>query len=57
MPTWASLASGLRYTSSKSSKLIEHNLNYPDSPDGFEEWQKELLNEINEADIKFNLKN
>ena len=55
--THTKLASGLKYTSSKSSKLIKHNLNYPTNPEDFEKWQKELLNEINEADIRFNLKN
>ncbi|MEM3637920.1 MAG: hypothetical protein QXX17_01560 [Conexivisphaerales archaeon] len=43
------LASGLRYTAKKSQELIEHNLNFPEKPDGWFEWKKTLVRHINEA--------
>jgi flavin-dependent dehydrogenase len=50
-----SLARGLRYTVEKSSALVAHNLKYPDSPVGFEDWRKGLLAEINETTERFKL--
>ncbi len=47
------LAKGLQYTAKKSEALIEHNLNYPDSPNGFGEWKKKLLGELQEAYSRF----
>jgi flavin-dependent dehydrogenase len=48
-----SLARGLRYTVTKSSALVEINLSYPGSPEGFEEWQKRLARELAETVEKF----
>ncbi|MDA4120588.1 MAG: NAD(P)/FAD-dependent oxidoreductase [Thaumarchaeota archaeon] len=48
-----SLARGLRYTVKKSAALVEINLTYPDSPKGFEEWQKRLGRELTETVEKF----
>ena len=47
------LARGLQYTAKKSETLIEHNLNYPAKPDGFSEWKKKLLGELEEAYQRF----
>lgn len=47
------LAKGLRYTAKKSQTLVEHNLSYPTSPKGFEDWRKTLLKEIDETTEKF----
>jgi len=44
-----SLARGLRYTASKSVRLIEHNLRYPEKPSGFPEWHAGLLRELQDA--------
>ncbi len=44
-----SLARGLRYTAAKSRKLIQHYLNYPDSPEGFPEWHRKFTSELREA--------
>jgi len=44
-----SLARGLRYTAAKSRKLIQHYLNYPDSPEGFPEWHRRFTSELREA--------
>lgn len=48
-----SLATGLRYTARKSAELIEHNLDYPESPQGFAKWKQELLLHLREADRRF----
>lgn len=47
------LAKGLKYTSDKSEKLIEHNMNFPENPERFEEWKKTLDMELGEAFSKF----
>ena len=47
------LARGLQFTSKKSEELIEHNMNYPEAPDGFEVWNKKLHSELNEAFERF----
>jgi flavin-dependent dehydrogenase len=47
------LARGLRYTAKKSETLVRHNLAYPESPAGFEEWRKTLLTEIRESTERF----
>jgi flavin-dependent dehydrogenase len=49
------LARGLKYTSDKSERLIQHNLAYPESSAGFEAWHKILLAELHEAQVKFGL--
>ena len=48
-----SLARGLRYTVEKSASLVDINLAYPDSPNGFSEWQKRLAKELAETVEKF----
>ena len=48
-----SLARGLRYTVEKSAALVEINLQYPDSPGGFGDWQKRLGHELQETVEKF----
>ena len=47
------LAKGLRFTATKSEELIQHNLNYPKSPEGFLEWQKSLHTLLQEAYSRF----
>ena len=47
------LARGLRYTAQKSISLIQHYMNYPNSPDGFEEWHTKFMAELREAHAKF----
>jgi flavin-dependent dehydrogenase len=47
------LARGLQYTAKKSETLIAHNLNYPSTPAGFDEWKKKLKTELEEAYAKF----
>ncbi|HZW55282.1 MAG TPA: LAGLIDADG family homing endonuclease [Nitrososphaerales archaeon] len=51
--THPGLAKGLQFTAKKSETLIEHNLKYPDSPSGFDEWRNGLHRELNEAFEKF----
>ncbi len=48
-----SLARGLRYTVTKSAALVEINLDYPESPGGFEVWTKRLGRELLETVQKF----
>jgi flavin-dependent dehydrogenase len=47
------LASGLRYTAEKSRKLIQHYMNYPESPEGFADWHGRFLAELHEAYSRF----
>jgi len=47
------LARGLRYTAQKSMRLIQHYMNYPNTPDGFEEWHAKFTAELREAYDKF----
>ena len=47
------LARGLRYTAQKSISLIQHYMNYPASPDGFEEWHARFTAELREAYDRF----
>jgi geranylgeranyl reductase family protein len=47
------LARGLRYAAQKSMRLIEHYMNYPDSPTGFEAWHAKFMAELREAYAKF----
>jgi digeranylgeranylglycerophospholipid reductase len=47
------LARGLRYTAEKSRRLIQHYMNYPDSPDGFPAWHSRFMAELREAYVRF----
>ena len=47
------LARGLQFTAKKSEELIEHNMNYPEKPSGFDEWNKKLHSALGEAFEKF----
>ncbi len=47
------LARGLRYTARKSQTLVAHNMNYPESPKGFEQWRNSLVREMQETVEKF----
>jgi digeranylgeranylglycerophospholipid reductase len=49
------LASGLRYTAKKSQSLIAHNLDYPESPEGWLEWKKGLVRHLQEAYSRFGI--
>jgi digeranylgeranylglycerophospholipid reductase len=49
------LARGLKYTSDQSERLIAHNLNYPEKPSGFEEWQKHLASELNQTFVHLSI--
>jgi flavin-dependent dehydrogenase len=46
------LADGLRFTTKVNGWLTEHYYNYPDSPEGFEKWQKELHAKLDESNKK-----
>ncbi|HUI86512.1 MAG TPA: NAD(P)/FAD-dependent oxidoreductase [Nitrososphaerales archaeon] len=48
-----SLARGLQYTVGMSSRLVGINLEYPESPAGFEAWKKRLQKELAETVEKF----
>ena len=43
------LASGLKFTTAQNRKLTAHYYGYPDSPEGFEEWQKTLHSILDES--------
>ncbi len=43
------LARRLKFVSDKSKRLIAHNLAYPEKPNGFDTWKKQLLDELEEA--------
>ena len=46
------LADGLRFTSQVNSWLTKHYYNFPETPDGFERWQKELHEKLDESNVK-----
>ena len=46
------LAEGLRFTTKQNKWLTEHYYNYPDSPDGFDEWSKTLHKVLDESNAK-----
>jgi len=46
------LADGLRFTTKVNGWLTQHYYNYPDTPDGFEKWQKELHTKLDESNTK-----
>ncbi len=47
------LARGLRFTAMKSKRLIQHYLSYPESPEGFPEWHRSFMAELNDAYARF----
>ncbi len=47
------LARGLRYTVKKSAALVDVNLAYPSSPEGFGEWKTRLASELAETVQRF----
>ena len=51
--TQLSLARGLRYTVQKSATLVEINLEYPKSPQGFAAWKARLGRELKETVERF----
>ena len=46
------LAEGLRFTTKMNSWLTKHYYAFPESPDGFEKWQKDLHEKLDEANKK-----
>ena len=46
------LAMGLKFTTKMNSWLTKHYYDYPESPDGFEKWNKELHKKLDEANTK-----
>jgi len=48
-----SLARGLRYTVKKSAALVGINLRFPETPKGFDQWKKELGEELEETVARF----
>lgn len=46
------LANGLRFTTQQNRLLTEHYYNYPESPDGFEEWRTKLHKILAESNAK-----
>ena len=43
------LANGLRFTTQQNKKLTEHYYNYPETPEGFEQWSKTLHQILDES--------
>ena len=46
------LADGLRFTTKVNGWLTDHYYNYPETPEGFEKWQKELHTKLRESNTK-----
>ena len=46
------LANGLRFTTEQNKWLTEHYYDYPNSPEGFEEWRKKLHLVLDESNAK-----
>ena len=46
------LAEGLRYTTQQNKWLTQHYYNFPDSPDGFDEWKNKMHQKLDEANTK-----
>jgi flavin-dependent dehydrogenase len=46
------LAEGLKFTTKMNSWLTKHYYDFPESPDGFEKWQKDLHEKLDEANKK-----
>ena len=49
------LADGLIFTSQQNKRLIDHYYNYPESPEGFNEWSKNLHMILDESNDKLKL--
>jgi hypothetical protein len=47
------LADDLRYCADTNKMLTEHYSEYPDSPDGFPEWNKKLQGRLLEAFARY----
>ena len=47
------LAEDLKYTSQMNKKLVEHYHNYPQDPEGFENWKSKLDGYLKEAYAHF----
>ncbi|MGQ0792410.1 MAG: NAD(P)/FAD-dependent oxidoreductase [Nitrosopumilaceae archaeon] len=46
------LADGLRFTTQVNSWLTKHYYDFPETPDGFEKWRKELHEKLDESNVK-----
>ena len=46
------LANGLRYTTQQNKWLTEHYYNFPETPDGFYDWSKQLHKVLDESYVK-----
>ena len=46
------VANGLKYTSGQNQWLVEHYINYPKDPSGFNEWNKLLHKTLEESYVK-----
>ena len=46
------LAEGLRFTTQQNKILTQHYYNYPDTPDGFEEWKATLYKVLDESNSR-----
>jgi len=46
------LADGLRFTTQVNSWLTKHYYDFPETPDGFKKWQKELHEKLDESNVK-----
>jgi flavin-dependent dehydrogenase len=46
------LAEGLKFTSKMNGWLTKHYYDFPESPDGFEKWHKELHQKLDEANTR-----
>ena len=46
------LANGLRFTTKQNRRLTDHYYNYPESPDGFGQWQKTLHDILDESNTR-----
>lgn len=46
------LADGLRFTTQVNSWLTKHYYDFPETPDGFEGWKKELHEKLEESNVK-----
>lgn len=49
------LARGLKTVAETSRRLINHNLNYPEKPSKFYEWQKDLHHILSQTCLKLNI--
>jgi hypothetical protein len=47
------LAEDLKYTANMNEILVDHYRNYPDTPEGFINWQNTLNKHLSEAFARF----